>query len=114
MGESQSRYSIIERLTQRKLDIITSKSELDDSLKEKEQKIDESKKSLQDWETDIKQDIEKERRIKKREIERIERNFNNALKRKDAKRKAYDDKLEAIEKALIRIEEISKTVPTSQ
>lgn len=114
MSESQSRYSIVERLTQKKLDIITAKSELDDDLKAKEQKIDELKKSLQDWEADIKQDIERERRIKKREIERLERNFDYAMKRKDSKRKAYDDKFEAIEKALARIEEISKTAPTIQ
>jgi len=114
MSESQSRYSIVERLTQRKLDIITARSELDDELKAKEQKIDESKKEIQDWETDIKQNIERKRRIKKRDIERLERIFNYSVKRKDTKRKAYDDKLEAIEKALARIEEISKTAPTSQ
>ena len=113
MSESQSRYSIVERLTQRKLDIISAKSELDDDLKLKEQKIDEAKKGLQDWEMDIKQDIERERRIKKRDIERLERGFNHSSKRKDAKRKAYDDKLEAIERALVRIEEISKTSPSS-
>ena len=39
MGESQSRYSIVERLTQVKLDIITAKSDLKEELKHKEQKI---------------------------------------------------------------------------
>jgi len=113
MSESQSRYSIVERLTQKKLDIITTKSELDDNLNSKEQKIEELKKSLKDWETDIKQNIERERRTKQMEVDSLERNFNHIVKRKDSKIKAYDDKLEAIEKALSRIEEISKTAPTS-
>ena len=47
------------------------------------------------------------------EIDILERNFNHIIKRKDSKIKAYDDKLEAIEKALSRIEEISKTAPNS-
>ena len=113
MSESQSRYSIFERLTQKKLDIITTKSELDDNLNSKEQKVEELKKSLKDWETDIKQNIERERRTKQMEIDSLERSFNHIVKRKDSKIKAYDDKLEAIEKALSRIEEISKTAPTS-
>jgi len=33
MSESQSRYSIVERLTQKKLNIITEKSNLDEDLK---------------------------------------------------------------------------------
>jgi len=38
MGESQSRYSIVERLTQTKLDIMGAKSELKEEAKHKEQK----------------------------------------------------------------------------
>ena len=39
MSESQSRYSIVERLAQRKLDIMSSKSELKEILKYKEQEV---------------------------------------------------------------------------
>ena len=41
MSESQSRYSIVERLTQRKLDIMGAKSDLKEELKHKQQKIEE-------------------------------------------------------------------------
>lgn len=37
MSESQSRYSIVERLTQRKLEIMNSKSKLNSNLKQKKQ-----------------------------------------------------------------------------
>ena len=39
MSESQSRYSIVERLTQRKLEIISEKLELDEELKIKQQEV---------------------------------------------------------------------------
>lgn len=38
MSESQSRYSIVERLTQKNLEIIIEKSNLDEELKRKQQK----------------------------------------------------------------------------
>ena len=39
MSESQSRYSIVERLTQKKLEIMGSKSSIKEDVKRKEQKI---------------------------------------------------------------------------
>lgn len=113
MSESQSRYSIVERLTQKKLDIISSKSELDEDLKKKQQKVEQLKKDLSDWEGDVQQDIEREKRMKQREIEKTEMASENAKQRKGDKEKAYDEKLAAIDKALERIEEISKTSQTS-
>ena len=61
MTESQSRYSIVERLTERKLAIMSSKSKLQEELKTKEQKIEELKKDLGNWETDIEEDVKRER-----------------------------------------------------
>ena len=113
MTESQSRYSIVERLTQKKLDIISEILELDDDVKRKEQKVEQLKKELADWEDDIQQDTEKVRRLKQREIEGAEISSANFIERKAAKEEALKDKLKAIEKALERIEEISKTSPTN-
>ena len=113
MSESQSRYSIVERLTQSKLDIISEKLELDDDLKRKEQKVEQLKKELSDWEDDIQQEIEKTKRLKQREIEKAEISSGNARDRKEANQEALKEKISAIEKALERIEEISKTSPTN-
>ncbi len=113
MTESQSRYSIVERLTQKKLELISEGSELDEEVKKKKQLIEHLKKELDDWESDLEQDTEKKRRIKQREIEKAEIGSNNAVDRKMAKVEDIKDKIKAIDKALERIEEISKNSPTN-
>src|SRR3989344_3536506 len=105
MTESQSRYSIVERLTQKKLELLSEGSELDEEVKKKKQLIEHLKKELGDWESDLEQDTEKKRRIKQREIEKAEISSNNAVERKMAKVEDIKDKIKAIDKALERIEE---------
>lgn len=114
MSESQSRYSIVERLTQKKLDIISQKLELDEDIKLKQQKIEQLKKELEDWENDIQNDTERTRRLKQRDMEKAEIFSENAKQRKTAKENALNEKIASIDKALERIEEISKTSPTIQ
>jgi len=112
MSESQSRYSIVERLTQRKLDIMTAKSELKDKLKQKEQKIEEIRKDLANWSADIEEDIKRERRQKEREIENAQQEYENTSKVMSDRANSYDAKIDAIEDALKSIEDISRTSPT--
>jgi hypothetical protein len=112
MSESQSRYSIVERLTETKLNIIQAKSQLDEEAKTKEQKIEQLKKDLLDWNSEAAQETERTKKQKQREIERAEIEYKNAKERKASKEKAFDEKLRAIDEALKRIEEISKTSPT--
>ena len=114
MSESQSRYSIVERLTQMKLDIISEKLGLESDVKHKQQKVEQLKKELSDWESDIQQDTERNRRLRKREIEKASMESDNSKERKKAKEDALNEKLDAIDKALERIEEISKTSPAVQ
>jgi septation ring formation regulator EzrA len=114
MGESQSRYSIVERLTKTKLDIMTAKSELKEGIKHKEQKIEEIRKDLENWNKDIEEDIKRERREKERKIEKARQDYQNTKERLEEKERVYDEKLSAIDKALNSIEEISKTSPTVQ
>lgn len=114
MGESQSRYSIVERLTQTKLDIMTAKSELKEELKNKEQKIGELKKDLENWNKDIEEQLKRERRNKERLIEKAQQEFGNTKERLVEKETVYDQKIQAITDALESIEEISKTSPTIQ
>ena len=56
MSESQSRYSIVERLTAKKLEIISSKAKLKNEVKCKEQLIDKLKNDLDNWKKDIQED----------------------------------------------------------
>jgi len=114
MSESQSRYSIVERLTQMKLNIISENLDLESDLRQKQQKVEQLKKELTDWENDIQQDIERTKRLKQREIENLAIASQNAKDRKSAKEESLNEKISAIDKALERIEEISKTSPTIQ
>lgn len=114
MGESQSRYSIVERLTQVKLDIITARSDLKEELKHKEQKITELKKDLENWNKDSEEDVRREKRNKEKQIEKAVQEYNNTKERLADKEKTYDEKIKAINEALNSIEEISKTSPTIQ
>jgi len=114
MGESQSRYSIVERLTQRKLDIMTAKSELKEELKSKEQKIEDLKIELENWNEDVKEQVTRERRQKELEINNATRNAKNFKERMKDKEDTYDKKSEAVNEALKSIEEISKTAPNIQ
>lgn len=111
MSESQSRYSIVERLTSQKLDIITAQSNIDSEVKKSQQKVQSLKEDLGDWEATIKQDIERSRREKDREIKLAERDAKNASERKRSKENAYKIKIKAIDEALGRIQKISETAP---
>ena len=75
MSESQSRYSIIERLIKRKLGVMSSKSNLKEDVKKKEQKIGELEKELENWKKDIQEDIKREERKKELEIDRSKQEF---------------------------------------
>lgn len=113
MSESQSRYSIVERLTQTKLSIMTAKSELKEELKHKEQVVEELRKDLDNWNTDVEEHVRRKRRAKERGIDNARQECDNLKERLAEKEKVYNDKIRAIDEALKSIEEISKASPTS-
>jgi len=113
MSESQSRYSIVERLTRAKLDIISAKANLDSDVKVTEQEVISLKEDLKDWENNVKSATEKDKRDKQREIKRAERNANNCKDKKKVKENSYNEKVKAIDEALGRIEKISETAPAN-
>jgi len=114
MSESQSRYSIVERLTQRKLDIMSSKAKLKEDVKSKEQHSDKLRKNLENWKKDVQEDIKRDERSKEIEIDRAFQDFENSKEQMKDKEKVFDEQIKAIEEALKSIEEISKTSPTIQ
>ena len=112
MSESQSRYSIVERLTRTKLDIMSAKSELEEDLKESEQVVHQLEKNLKDWEEDVDVGIKKKRRDQERQIENAEMHHENTRNRLDKKKEVLDRKMEAIDEALKSIEHISAASAT--
>ena len=111
MVESQSRYSIVERLTSSKLDIINARSQLDGDIIMKKQTVAEAEADLKDWEKNNSSEIAKEKREKQRQIEKLKRQAKNAADRKQVKSKTYDEKIVAIDSALVQIQKISETAP---
>jgi len=107
MGESQSRYSIVERLTQRKLDIIKSKSNLDFELNEANGKIAEAEAAKSAYLKE--QEVEKEAAIARydEEIARANRNVQRLEESKEQRGIAYDEQVKAIEQALAQLKDIS-------
>lgn len=113
MSESVSRYSIVERLTSQKLEIISAKSQLDGDITMKEQTVIEAKAELKDWDKNIKSNIEQERRAKERSIEQLERLAKNAKERKKIKEATYQEKLRTIDESLKQIQKISESSVTN-
>jgi len=109
MSESQSRYSIVERLTSQKLEIISAKSNLDSDITVKQQAVDEAKAELEDWKKSIKNSLDQEERTKNREIEKLKRQAKNAQEKKKIKEATYKEKIAAIDEALKQIQKISET-----
>lgn len=107
MSESQSRYSIVERLTQRKLEIMGAKSSLQEEQNQKIKKLEELKKDLENWNKDIEEDIRRLRRQREREIDRLQEDCDYTEKRLTEKELHFDNKIKAIEEALKSIETIS-------
>ncbi len=114
MGESQSRYSIVERLTSKKLDIISARSELKEQIRDREQYVEKLKKELENWKKDVQEDTKREQRRKELEIERSLQEVENAKSQMKEKDALYEEQIKAVNVALQSIEEISKTSPTVQ
>ena len=113
MSDSQSRYSIIQCLTQTKLEIISAKSQLDADITQKKQSVDEAKEALKDWEATIKSENDRQKREAQRNIDKLGRDAKNAAERKKIKEDTYDKKIQAIDKALEQIQKISETAPST-
>ena len=114
MSESQSRYSIVERLTRSKLDIMDASNHLDMEIISKEQELQKAEKDLIDWEANIKEDIPRAKKQKQRDIDNTLNQVNIAKNRKAEKQRHYEQKIAELDKALKAIEDISKTAPTPQ
>lgn len=114
MAESQSRYSIVERLLRKKLEIMDFKSNIKEDVKRREQKIERLRKDLENWKQDIQEDIKREERRKEVEIDKAKQGFRNSKEQRDNKERVFDEQIKAIEEALKSIEEISKASPNIQ
>jgi anion-transporting ArsA/GET3 family ATPase len=115
MSESQSRYSIISRLTDMKLLLIRERSEMSQTIKRKEEELAEVRAQLKEHDVDVKNRlaiVQQELDSNRRELERSERKASASLDsvrtNKAAKETAIDEQIEAIAVAMDKIEDVSK------
>ncbi len=93
---------------------MNSKSNLKEEVKLMEQRIDKLKKDLNNWENDVQEDLRRDRRTRERLIEKATLDFNNLKDQMNDKEMVFDEQINAVEKALESIEEISKSSPNIQ
>ncbi len=108
MGESQSRYSIVERLITKKLDIMTAKFQLADEIRKAEQAVDSLRSSIEDKKQAYQDECDREKRNLDWELEKAEKKVANLKERQSDKERMFDAKLKTIEEALKILEDISK------
>ena len=114
MSESQSRYSIVERLTSLKIGFINSKNGIDAEMEDLKQTIREKEKDLEAYTKDAKEDINRMLRARQKEIDNCSSQLRFKEQRKGAMVQALDAQIAEVDKALRSIEEISKTAPTPE
>jgi len=113
MSESQSRYSIVERLTEKKISLMKDKSDLKNTVVYNSQKVISLKNDLNNWKKDVQEDIKRAGREKELEIEKANQELNNSKLRLSEQEKSYVEQIKAVEDALKSIEKISETAPSN-
>ena len=109
MSESQSRYSIVERLTNTKLEILDNKANIAKDISRKRSRLLSKENELASWERTFDLEFQREKEIKESDIIEIRAELEYLEATEDDTEKAYDLKIVEINKALARIEEISKS-----
>ena len=109
MSESQSRYSIVERMNKSKLDIMSAKADLKDSIKTAEQKVDALKKEIDSKKKQIQARADAEKSELDAELIKQQNIATNLKERQPDKEALFDAKIKSVDSALEKIESISKS-----
>jgi len=112
--ESQSRYSIVERITRMKMDIMDNINSLDVDVINKEQELREVELNYKDWKETHMQEKERTDRQFQRNINGLKSDLEIVKERKKQVKLHYEKKIVELNTALKAVEEISKTAPNPQ
>jgi len=114
MSESQSRYSIVERLTSSKLGLIDSKNKIQKDIEDLKQSINEMISGISQYKVDVQEDVKRNIREKEKDVERFRSKLSFLENQKENNLKDIAEKISQLDKALTSIEEISKTAPAPE
>lgn len=109
MSESQSRYSIVERLTTKKLDLMTAKLQSKEDVKKAEQFAKTTALESVSKIESIQAEANNEKRDVEADVRAMKQRFKNLEEQQGEKEALYDEKIDAINVALAKIENISKS-----
>ncbi len=113
MSESQSRYSIVERLTKQKLDIMEAKTSLTDGIAKAKQSYETRNNDVEYDKKVIDQEAEKQKSELDKSLKDTEKMIKHLEDRKESKEKLYTEKIEAIDEALVQLKDISESAQSS-
>lgn len=108
MGDSVSRYSIVERLTEKKLILMGGKDELETEISLLENNLQILNRNLALYKVSGKAEYERHIKEKEAEIEDVKRRITLEKAKKDKEAKTIEAKIKAVDEALDQIAEISK------
>ena len=104
---SQSRYSIVERLTTQKLEVMEEKQRIEGDIEAKKIKIIQIKQDKETQKKHSQEELEAELKSMNHDIEALEREIASMEKGKNTKAKLCDAKIKEIDSALKAIQSIS-------
>lgn len=112
--ESQSRYSIVERLTNKKLQLLEQESKLDEEIKDMEAEIAQEKEELKNWKANKLQDIEKEAKQKAFSLTLREKSLQELKASKPYRMKGYEKMAKELDNALIALKDVARNAPSPE
>lgn len=108
MSESQSRYSIVERLTNKKLSFLDENARIEEEIERKKQDLISYEKEFVSLEKEELNDLEKNKLSREATLEKLRAEIEFLENSKDSKIKTIAIKLNEIDRALEKLEAISK------
>jgi len=113
MGDSQSRYSIVERLAFKKLELLDDKAKYDREVQELEQEIENRTKGIAVLKTTSAENLKRDINGREREISNLKMKIAYKKKKQASYEKLIDSKISEVDKAMKALEKISETAPSA-
>lgn len=114
MSESQSRYSIVERLAMKKLELLDDKAKYDREVQELEQEIENRTKGITVLKKTAAENLQRDINGREREISNLKMKIAYKKRKQASYEKLIDSKIAEVEKAMKALEKISDTAPTAK
>jgi peptidoglycan hydrolase CwlO-like protein len=112
--ESQSRYSIVERLADKKLALMDDKAKLGMEIQELEQAVANMTTGIETHKKATLENLQRDLAGRRREIANFRAKLAYKKKTKASNEKTIDAKIKEVDAALKSIQKISETAPTAK